>query len=143
MTDDKLALNDNALRLRLERGLTALGQDLADVGAALGNVDETLRAGLPGGVSAVWGYDEQLVRDLAGACRAWRARRPSISAGARVRLTEAHKARLHAGRTRRARGRRPRSGHARPGMRSLLDRPRRGVRRVRRRCGGTSRWPRR
>lgn len=51
-----------------------LEQSLAECGDAFGNFDETLAEGLPDGSSPEWGYDLQLVFDIAEAVRRWKTR---------------------------------------------------------------------
>jgi len=54
-----------------------LNDQLSAIEDVLGPVvTDILLGGLPGGFEERWGYDEQLVNDLAKACRDWHKRTP-------------------------------------------------------------------
>lgn len=51
-----------------------LEEALSEIGDAFGNFDETIVQGLPDGCNSEWGYDRQLVLDLAEAVKKWKER---------------------------------------------------------------------
>jgi len=52
-----------------------LEEDLEVIGNTFGDLEETLRDGLPDGPDPDFEYDEQLVQEIADACRRWQERR--------------------------------------------------------------------
>ncbi len=54
--------------------VNTLTKDLDVIGNTFGNIEETIYQGLPGGPNEEWGYDAELVHDIAEACRRWKQR---------------------------------------------------------------------
>lgn len=62
------------LRAVRDRDPMTLDEALRLIGDAFGNFDRTLSDGLPDGDDSDWGYDEQLVKEIAEAVVRWNAR---------------------------------------------------------------------
>ena len=66
-----------------------IADDISTIGWLLGpDVEEILYDGLPGGSEEGWGYDQELVADIASACRKWQERHPEKTV--EVTLVEEH-----------------------------------------------------